>query len=180
LPGVPDIYQGTELWDFSMVDPDNRRPVDYALREERLSQVLRELGDDRRRAMHEYAEAWRDGRFKLAVTATLLAYRRKHAALFEKGGYQPVEAQGGDADRVCTFLRSYGDEFLLASVARFPGRGAETGGAADGIVPLPEPLQKIHWCDLISGLEHAPGSALTATELFSVYPAAVLVPAMCR
>jgi (1->4)-alpha-D-glucan 1-alpha-D-glucosylmutase len=176
VPGVPDIYQGTELWDFSMVDPDNRRPVDYALREELLSEVLRELGDDRRRAMRNYAEAWRDGRFKLAVTATLLAYRRQHTALFATGNYQPLEAQDSDADRICTFLRAYGDDVLLASVARFPGREVKAGPAADGVVPLPESLENRRWYDLISGRQYASGPALAASELFSVYPAAVLVP----
>jgi (1->4)-alpha-D-glucan 1-alpha-D-glucosylmutase len=180
LPGVPDIYQGTELWDLSMVDPDNRRPVDYVLRMGLLSEVLRELDKDRRRAMHEYAEAWRDGRFKLAVTATLLAYRRAHPDLFAQGNYQSLEPQGNDADRICVFLRSYGDDILLTVVMRFPSRSAKTGGIADGIVPLPEPLAHFHWRDLISGLEYAPGSALAAPELFAVYPAAVLVPIIGR
>jgi (1->4)-alpha-D-glucan 1-alpha-D-glucosylmutase len=180
LPGVPDIYQGTELWDLSMVDPDNRRPVDYALRKERLSRVLRELGDDRRTTMHKYAKAWRDGGFKLAVTATLLAYRREHAALFEKGKYQSLEAQGNDADRVCAFLRSYGEDVVLTAVARFPSRGTPVGMTADSVVGLPESLETLHWYDLISGLEHSPRPPLTITELFSVYPAAVLVPVICR
>ena len=126
--------------------------------------------------MHEYAEAWRDGRFKLAVTATLLAYRRAHADLFEQGNYQPLEAQGSDADRICAFLRSYGDDILLTAVTRFPSRDAKTSGTADSIVPLPEPLVNFQWRDLISGLEYAARPALAAPELFAVYPAAVLVP----
>jgi (1->4)-alpha-D-glucan 1-alpha-D-glucosylmutase len=181
LPGVPVIYQGTELWDLSMVDPDNRRPVDYELRMGLLSQVLRELDRDRRKAMHEYAEAWRDGRFKLAATAVLLAHRRSHPDLFARGTYQALDTQGNDADRICAFLRSDDDDVLLVAVARFPSRGAKTGRpAGDAIILLPETLARFRWCDLISGQEYASGSALAAPELFAAYPAAVLVPIIGR
>jgi (1->4)-alpha-D-glucan 1-alpha-D-glucosylmutase len=180
LPGVPDIYQGTELWDFSLVDPDNRRPVDYASRTELLSQVLRELDDDRRSAMRSYADEWRDGRFKLATIATLLAYRREHAALFEKGDYQPIDAQGTNADRICAFVRSYGNDTLLTSVARFPSRDARTDRAVDDIMPLPEVLKNVPLYDLVSGLEHAPTPVLATADFFSAHPAAVLIPTINR
>jgi (1->4)-alpha-D-glucan 1-alpha-D-glucosylmutase len=176
VPGVPDIYQGAELWDLNLVDPDNRRPVDYALRTELLSEVLQDLGRDRRTAMRRYAETWRDGRFKLAAIATLLAYRRENAALFAEGNYQPLEAQGTDADRVCSFLRSSGDDFLIASVARFPNRPSQLDLTSDTIVSLPKSFECVPLRDLVSGLEHAPGEALSTAQLFSVYPAAVLVP----
>src|SRR5262249_37676762 len=65
LPGVPDIYQGTELWDLSMVDPDNRRPVDYRLRARMLDEVSAELAANRPAAMRRYMQSWQDGRFKL-------------------------------------------------------------------------------------------------------------------
>jgi (1->4)-alpha-D-glucan 1-alpha-D-glucosylmutase len=175
-PGVPDLYQGSELWDFSLVDPDNRRPVDYRLRAELLAQVQQELADDRRRAMQQYADAWRDGRFKLAATATLLAYRRAHAALFASGRYQPLEAQGPDADRVCAFLRSEDNDLLITSIARFNGRDNCRGAAIDSIVPLAPPFACLPWYDLISGQAHAAAPALSAARLFAIYPAAVLVP----
>jgi (1->4)-alpha-D-glucan 1-alpha-D-glucosylmutase len=177
-PGIPDIYQGAELWDLSMVDPDNRRPVDYTLRRQLLSEVLDELTSDRSASMRRYAEAWRDGRFKLAAIATLLAYRHKNISLFEKGSYEPIQARGTDADRICTFLRADEDKVLLVSVTRFPGRTAEAGMAADSAVPVPESLAHLRYYDLISGTEHGPTSALAASDLFSIYPAAVLVPAI--
>ena len=122
LPGMPDIYQGAELWDFSIVDPDNRRPVDYPLRAQMLDRVLTDLATDRRGAMQRYIESWRDGHLKLAAIATILGYRREHAALFENGEYEPLRADGPKNDRICAFLRCRGEEVLLTAVARFPAR----------------------------------------------------------
>ena len=71
LPGMPDFYQGSELWDLNLVDPDNRRPVDYPLREKALAEVTDALARDRCGTVRRLAEAWPDGRIKLAVIATL-------------------------------------------------------------------------------------------------------------
>lgn len=101
-PGVPDVYQGTEVWDLSLVDPDNRRPVDYAHR----AQLLREL---RRRAPEklagELAGALDDGRIKLHVTHRTLACRGARPELFRRGAYLAVEAEGPQRDHVCAFAR---------------------------------------------------------------------------
>jgi (1->4)-alpha-D-glucan 1-alpha-D-glucosylmutase len=175
LPGMPDIYQGTELWDFSMVDPDNRRPVDYRVRAQMLEQVQAELAADRPAAMRRYAEEWRDCRFKLATIATLLAYRRDHAGLFENGGYEPLAGDGPDADRVCGFLRSQADDVLLVAVARFPARGAPEGFEADTALALPGALQGTSWYDLLSGRCLPAGASLPASSLFAVLPTAVLI-----
>jgi (1->4)-alpha-D-glucan 1-alpha-D-glucosylmutase len=176
LPGMPDIYQGAELWDFSMVDPDNRRPVDYRRRARMLEEVLADLASDREAAMRRYTEEWRDGRFKLATIATLLAWRRDHAALFQDGGYEPVAADGPDADRICGFLRSQADNMLLVAVARFPANWAWGGFDADTALALPDALHRTSWYDLLSGRQHRPACRLAAPALFSVLPAAVLVP----
>ena len=85
LPGMPDFHHGTELWDLNLVDPDNRRPVDYALREKALAEVTAALARDRRGTMRGLAEARPDGRIKLAVIATLLEYRSRHPELFAEG-----------------------------------------------------------------------------------------------
>ncbi len=104
-PGVPDIYQGSELWDLSMVDPDNRRPVDYRLRQTMLEAVLAALDSDRAGAIRQFAETWQDGRLKLATIATLLRHRQAHGAVFAEGAYEAVTAEGPEADQICAFLR---------------------------------------------------------------------------
>ena len=108
-PGVPDLYQGCEFWDFSLVDPDNRRPVDFAARQAALDAAL------------PFADAlayWRDGRVKQALIAATLNARRQHAQLFAQGDYQSLTVQGVHADKVVAFLRSAGDEHLLVVAPR--------------------------------------------------------------
>jgi (1->4)-alpha-D-glucan 1-alpha-D-glucosylmutase len=97
-PGLPDIYQGCELWDHSLVDPDNRRTVDYALR----AAMLAEARDDPAAAR----ASWLDGRVKLFVTAKLLRLRRERRATFLDGPYTPLEIEGSLGDRVVAFART--------------------------------------------------------------------------
>ncbi|HKS90207.1 MAG TPA: malto-oligosyltrehalose synthase [Stellaceae bacterium] len=176
VPGVPDIYQGAELWDFSMVDPDNRRPVDYRLRTRLLDEVTADLAADRPAAMRAYAGSWRDGRLKLAVTTTLLACRRAYPGLFAAGGYEPLAADGPDADRVCTFLRTNGEEAMIVAVARFPKRLAEDALCPESRIALPEMPHRAGWYDALSGAAYGPCAALDARRLFALLPAAVLCP----
>ena len=84
-PAFPDIYQGSELWDLSMVDPDNRRPVDYGLRDRVARTTCEATGDDRQGALRRFAQSWQDGRLKLSAIATLLRHRKAHSALFTGG-----------------------------------------------------------------------------------------------
>ena len=105
-PGVPDVYQGQELWDFSLVDPDNRRPVDFAIRRKMLKQLQREIGwkeRSLRRLARQLAQNPRDPRMKLFVTWRTLQFRRRHAELFQSGEYLRVDAQGSRAQHVCAF-----------------------------------------------------------------------------
>jgi (1->4)-alpha-D-glucan 1-alpha-D-glucosylmutase len=98
MPGVPDFYQGTEFWDLSLVDPDNRRPVDFRTRADALVALS---NPDWARLVF----SWRDGCVKLALTYRLLTWRRARGALFEGGGYQPLTVSGPDRDRVIAFAR---------------------------------------------------------------------------
>jgi (1->4)-alpha-D-glucan 1-alpha-D-glucosylmutase len=125
-PGVPDIYQGCELWDFSLVDPDNRRPVDYAARSRALEAMTAELGAARNRMalFGSLLGDWRDGRVKLALTAALLNLRRERAALFAEGDYQPLRVVGEAADWVVAFMRTLGAQKAAVIVARFPAHRA--------------------------------------------------------
>jgi (1->4)-alpha-D-glucan 1-alpha-D-glucosylmutase len=98
VPGVPDLYQGNEFWDFSLVDPDNRRPVDYAAREHALQEPLPPV---------ELLANWRDGRIKQALIAQVLNLRAEHAELFRRGNYQALEVLGSQAHNVLAFAREY-------------------------------------------------------------------------
>jgi (1->4)-alpha-D-glucan 1-alpha-D-glucosylmutase len=179
LPGVPDIYQGAELWDLSLVDPDNRRKVDYALRRRLLEEVTAALEKDRGAAMRSFMRNWQDGRFKLAAITTLLGVRRDHPDLFASGEYEPVQAEGQGADEVCAFLRWHEDEMMMVAVARFPARREAGGSGDDTMLKLPDAaLARRRWRDLLGGVSvEADRERLSAAALFAGLPAAVLVPA---
>ena len=106
-PGVPDIYQGDELWDFSLVDPDNRRPVDYAQRLEVLGELQCACADDcDPRWVRSLLETLHDGRCKLHVICRTLRFRSEHEELFRDGGYLPLRVIGEHASKICAFARS--------------------------------------------------------------------------
>jgi (1->4)-alpha-D-glucan 1-alpha-D-glucosylmutase len=177
LPGTPDIYQGCELWDLSLVDPDNRRPVDYDLRRRVLEETGAAMARDRRAAMQGMLEDWRDGRAKLALTAELLAHRRERPALFAEGGYEPLTATGTKADHLCAFLRSHGDDRLLVVVFRFPVRLELDRSWGDTAIPLPQAGSVVGWRDLLTGRSVGTGvGTLAAEEALADLPVAVLVP----
>lgn len=109
--GIPDLYQGCEFWDFSLVDPDNRRPVDFAARQSALaarSAPLSLLGD------------WRDGRIKLALLAEALRFRAEQPALFLEGSYQPLKLEGRLADHALAFARSCNGLHAITVISRKP------------------------------------------------------------
>jgi (1->4)-alpha-D-glucan 1-alpha-D-glucosylmutase len=166
VPGVPDIYQGAELWDESLVDPDNRRPVDFVRRQE----ILRDL---RSEPPSTLAAGLADGRTKLALIAALLGLRRERPALFAEGSYVPLEAAGADADRVCAFLREHDGTRLIVAVLLYPARGKVS---ADTRLSLPEGAAEITWRGVIG--EETPrvrDGMIDAARLFANLPVAVLV-----
>jgi (1->4)-alpha-D-glucan 1-alpha-D-glucosylmutase len=147
-PGVPDIYQGCELWDLSLVDPDNRRPVDYARREALMAELSRQLEIPGQRAalFKTLMNEWRDGGVKLMTIALLLALRRDQPEIFEQGDYQPIEIEGDRADWAFGYVRAFGDRRLAVVIARYPAhRQAEPGW--DAVARLPEG----RWLDLVRG-----------------------------
>ena len=107
VPGVPDLYQGNEFWDFSMVDPDNRRPVDYVARQ----QALEAPGP-----VQELLANWRDGRIKQALIAEVLRLRADHTELFRQGSYQALEVLGSQAHNVLAFAREHGERRIIVIV----------------------------------------------------------------
>jgi (1->4)-alpha-D-glucan 1-alpha-D-glucosylmutase len=119
-PGVPDFYQGTEIWDFSLVDPDNRRPVDYGMRSEMLGELKRresEVGSAR--LCRDLTEKKEDGRVKLYLTSRGLNFRRDHRELFEEGEYLPLEVSGDREQNVCAFARRLNGSSAIVIVPRF-------------------------------------------------------------
>jgi malto-oligosyltrehalose synthase len=112
-PGVPDIYMGSELWDFSMVDPDNRRPLDYRKRKELLDQLMAQKSPEDLAGLILNRN---DGRLKLYVTALCLDYRKREPELFVKGKYIPLEITGAAEDHVIAFARIYARKMLITVV----------------------------------------------------------------
>ena len=118
-PGVPDFYQGTELWDFSLVDPDNRRPVDYRKREAMLDALTASVaaaGDRLPSLTRELVEQKEDGRIKLFVIWKALQCRRAHAQVFADGEYVPLEPAGSRADNLFAFARRLRSEYVITAV----------------------------------------------------------------
>ncbi|GGM49711.1 malto-oligosyltrehalose synthase [Longimycelium tulufanense] len=158
-PGVPDIYQGTELWDFSLVDPDNRRRVDF---------------DERRRLLARIADGWlppvdETGAAKLLVTTRVLRLRRNRPELFH--GYRPLWAEGVAARHVVAFARGPAAE-LVAVATRLSVGLARSGGWRDTLLPLPWGSGR--WVDVLSGRAVAPATPPLA-ELLVDYPVALLL-----
>lgn len=117
-PGVPDFYQGAELWDLSLVDPDNRRPVDFTLRRSLLSELGGSAAGQAAALAEQLMLCPEDGRVKLYTTAKALAFRRHHHELFAKGAYLPIEVSGEQREYVVAFARVLGDRAVLAVVGR--------------------------------------------------------------
>ena len=114
-PGVPDIYQGNEIWDFSLVDPDNRRPVDYKRRREMI-EALRKPNPE------ELLQNWPDGRIKMFLIQRLLRFRNEHIDLFRRGNYLPLSASGTFADCCVTFGRELDGQWILVIAPRLSSR----------------------------------------------------------
>ena len=185
-PGVPDLYQGDELWAFALVDPDNRRPVDFAHRRQLLDEVEQgTAGDLEARAgfLTGLVANPEDGRLKLHVVRAALAARKQRPAAFRSGTYVQLEAAGPSAARVIAFGRGEAAERLVAVVPRFLaghvlGGGTPTDPALwDGTgVPLPAGWPS-RWTCVLSGrsLRSEPERGLRTAELFRILPVALLV-----
>jgi (1->4)-alpha-D-glucan 1-alpha-D-glucosylmutase len=169
-PGVPDIYQGNEIWDFSLVDPDNRRPVDYKLRAE----MLRTLETA---TPTELLEGWADGRIKLLLTQRLLRFRREHPSLFQQGSYSPLAVTGAFAESCIAFAREEKRNWIAVFVPRLSSRvGFPPIGEAwkDTVVELPESLRREEAKELFTGRDlNVDGNGLRMTEAMAVLPFAV-------
>jgi len=177
-PGVPDLYQGTELWDFSLVDPDNRRPVDFEQRQAWLTEG--ELAG----APSEQLSNWRDGRVKLGIVRRALALREHSDHLFKKGAYIPLPVEGAHADSVIAFARNIGGTYVVVIATRLatsllssndlPLVAAADWG--DTAVILPEALASRALFDWLSpNAPQADGVRLHLKDALAAMPVALLV-----
>ena len=117
-PGIPDFYQGTELWDFSVVDPDNRRPVDFKLRMEILEDLRRKAAANLPKLLSEILAHWQDGRIKFLIADRALDFRKANPELFLNGEYIPLEVSGSRRAHICAFARRLGELWTVVAVPR--------------------------------------------------------------
>ncbi|RYY40725.1 MAG: malto-oligosyltrehalose synthase [Chitinophagaceae bacterium] len=171
-PGVPDIYQGCEGWDLSLVDPDNRRAVDY----EQRSGWLRQLEDVDSLDAAQLWEQRRDGRFKFWLTRKLLHLRAASPALFAQGDYVPVLVEGALRAHVFAFARRQGNKVLLVAVPIHTAGLAGTVEAlewGDTLLQLPKGFGT-SWSSALNGLQVESTDELPLADLFRPFPLLLL------
>ncbi|MBU0672881.1 MAG: malto-oligosyltrehalose synthase, partial [Candidatus Margulisbacteria bacterium] len=181
LPGVPDFYQGTELWDLSLVDPDNRRPIDFAARKDVLSLIKSAEDDDLPALMKELLKTKSDGRIKLFLMYRLLKARKAQEEIFARGRYLPLRVEGHFKDHVIAFARRLKSRWLVAVAPRFLTSLVEVGRDPlaeevwqDAAVVLPSAAPD-SWRDTISNEEiKVAGQKLRLGAALKDFPAALL------
>jgi (1->4)-alpha-D-glucan 1-alpha-D-glucosylmutase len=180
VPGIPDIYQGSELWNYDMVDPDNRRAVDFDLRSRMLEALANEFpvdADIGRPAWAGLVDSWPDGGIKLLIVSRLLRLRRAMPDTFQNGEYLALKVTGRKADHICAFARNGRDGAVIVIAPRLL-----SGLAPAGTVPGPAEWEDTtvvwpgpggdRWNDVFTGRRHTfqPGAGGTAS-----FPAAVML-----
>ncbi|MYZ47945.1 malto-oligosyltrehalose synthase [Propylenella binzhouense] len=174
-PGVPDIYQGTETWDLSLVDPDNRRPVAYDALQALLTAAEAPGGDP--------LADWRSGAPKLRLMRSGLALRRERPDLFGKGEYFPLDLAGRAEGHALAFARRHGEDAVIVVASRLATALVGSadlplvppGAWSDAAVVLPAALAGRTWRDAVTGAEHGSAGTLALREVLARFPAAILV-----
>ncbi len=184
-PGVPDFYQGSELWDLRLVDPDNRGPVDFEKRSWLLRKLKARESGNTRGLVSELLRTWKNGSLKLYVTAKALSFRRDRGAVFLEGDYVPLEASGVAKEHICAFARSHEGEWAVAIVPRmvagligfgeFPV-GQNVWGRSAASLPAAAPVE---WRNVLTGesletLRVTKGRTLLLGDVFRSLPVALL------
>lgn len=180
LPGVPDLYQGSELWDFSFVDPDNRRPVDFEHRKHLLEKIRSRL-NDKPSLIKELFDSFRDGAIKLFLIHQLLHARADHSEIFENGAYIPLETKGKWRDHVIAFARKVNGSCAVVVVPRLFSALID-----ENKLPLGTDVWQNTTIDLsdieadtltesITGNSFGWNKSMQVGDLFAVFPGAVLI-----
>lgn len=189
-PGVPDCYQGSELWDLRLVDPDNRGPVDFAKRAVLLNRLLETANCGCAQSIDELLSNWRDARVKLHVLRCALKARRENPQLFLDGDYSPLKVSGNHKHRAIAFARTSGNDWAIAVVARClassnaPVFGAERRGFWENTkLALPDHAPS-EWANLLAGKDDPSISStrggLSLGDVFAGFPLALLLPVANR
>jgi (1->4)-alpha-D-glucan 1-alpha-D-glucosylmutase len=187
-PGVPDFYQGGELWDLSLVDPDNRRPVDYGVRKRLLAKLLSEAAADPLALSRRLLHGLGDGGLKMYVMSRELRFRREHHGLFASGVYAALEPAGERRHHVVAFARSRGDEQVIAVAGRFfmglgdaPEKSAVgTATWANTFLSAPREMLRKRYVELFTGETvvtdlNRDARQLAMADIFAHLPVAMLV-----
>lgn len=180
-PGVPDFYQGAELWDLSLVDPDNRRPVDYEKRFMYLEDIKTRVDKDLPQLINSLLKSPEDGRIKLFLIYQALKARRAHPELFQRGGYQKLTVVGSLKTHIVAFARDLGDIQAMVVVPRFL-----TPLVKEGEYPLGEQVwhetrilqalgSSVVWQDMISGQKIQGEDTLWIKDILNQFPVALLM-----
>jgi (1->4)-alpha-D-glucan 1-alpha-D-glucosylmutase len=189
VPGVPDIYQGNEIWDFSLVDPDNRRPVDFATRRELWEELIAAASGEPPwlSLTADILENWRNGKVKLWTTLRALRFRREHRELFQFGSYMPLPATGGKSEHVVAFAREYMGEAVMVVIPRLSytlmrGQLAPPLGEVWGATELTLPAGYDELVNVLTGERFTISGErpLLCREIFAHFPVALLVAGGCR
>ncbi len=180
-PGIPDFYQGTELWDLSLVDPDNRRPVDFPERKRYLDELIRREVSGTPHLLAELLNSWEDGRVKLYLIRRALRFRSENRAIFQKGGYLPVRVSRDMREHVCAFCRRCGGKWALAVVPRLTARLVPAGkfplgpvwGQSRLLLPRNAPR---NWHNVLTGeeIDLEEGRRLAVSEILRTFPVALM------
>ena len=190
LPGVPDLYRGTELWDFNLVDPDNRRPVDYDCRRTRLEKLQSAARASAEVAARKLSGRWPDPDIKLWITSNCLAARCDSEDLFAFGNYIPLAVEGELADHIISFARHLEHEFAIVCVPRHvyrtvdrskrktTGSGPQKPKWADTRIVLPDDFPRDWHCKL-SGRDFesngiGDSKSIGVAQLLDLFPVTVL------
>jgi (1->4)-alpha-D-glucan 1-alpha-D-glucosylmutase len=159
VPGVPDFYQGSETWDFRLVDPDNRRPVDFERLRALLDGLPRATGSGSPDSVHELLDDMADGRIRLYLIRQCLELRRRQPALFRNGSYVPLQVRGPRAANVCAFARRHEGVSLITAVPRLLARHLDDDDPYppasafwdETHIEVPAALARPAYLDLLSG-----------------------------
>jgi len=180
-PGIPDFYQGTEFWDLSLVDPDNRRPVDYAARQTTLQQIIQREETDLAALIRDLLADMPGGRVKLFLIHRSLTARNRHPDLFEAGDYLPLPVSGPAAEHVIAFARRSAERTAVTVVPRLLAGWLDEGALplgpevwADTKLGIP-PSPGSGWQDAITGDSHPDQKVIDLGRLLKTFPVALLV-----
>jgi maltooligosyltrehalose synthase len=172
---LPDFYQGSDLWDLNLPDPDNRRPVDFAERQNLLDSLSTNGHADLAESLTGNLQNWHNGAIKLSVINELLKFRRHHSNLFGQGSYQPIPQRNENDQHLCAFFRSAGPDTCLV-VASLDARVTPHDFHKQQL-PLPTQRPVTTWRDIFTQRTFSPiGGALDLSAVLSTLPVALLTP----